>query len=155
MGRGLLLVDTAWTEAQTEAILKWGHDELKRPWIGAVLTHGHADRVGGLGALDRWHIPTAALDLTVAKLARRGLRNVTMLFSARDGVFRDERGFEAFYPGPGHAPDNIVIRFPTVLFGGCLIKSTEAKDLGFTGDADLGAWPASVRNLSTRLRQQG
>src|SRR4029077_9071366 len=132
----LLLVDTGWTEAQTEEILKWGDAQLKRPWIGAVITHDHDDRDGGLGALERRRIPVAALDLTIAKLARRGVRNVAVLFAARDGAFKDERGFEAFYPGPGHASDNIVLRFPRVVFGGCLIKSMEAKDLGFTGDAD-------------------
>jgi metallo-beta-lactamase class B len=147
---GLLLVDTAWTEAQTEAILKWGDERLGRPWIGAVITHDHADRDGGLGALLRRKIPVAALDLTVAKLRKRGIRDVTTLFTARAGEFKDPRGFEAFYPGPGHTTDNIVLSFPTVLYGGCLIKSMEAKDLGFTADADLAAWPEAIRRVSER-----
>ena len=38
---------------------------------------------------------------------------------------------EAFYPGPGHSPDNIVVWIPEarVLFGGCLVKSAGAKGL--------------------------
>ena len=152
--RGLLLVDTAWTEAQTEAILAWGAARLGRPWIGAVITHEHADRDGGLGALQRRHIPVAALDLTVAKLEKRGVRGVTTLFTAKAGEFKDPRGFEAFYPGPGHAPDNIVVSFPKVLFGGCLLKSLEAKDLGFTGDADLARWPAAVQRVAARYQGQ-
>src|SRR6185312_2380187 len=148
--RGLLLVDTAWTDAQTEALLAWGEARLGRPWIGAVITHDHADRDGGLGALQRRHIPVAALDLTVAKLTKRGVRGVTTLFKAGDREFKDPRGFEAFYPGPGHTSDNIVLSFPTALFGGCLIKSMEAKDLGFTGDATLASWPESVRRVSQR-----
>jgi metallo-beta-lactamase class B len=148
--RGLLLVDTAWTDEQTEAILRWGDDELHVPWIGAVITHEHADRDGGLAALQRRHIPTAALDLTVAKLEARGVRGVTALFAARNELWKDPRGFEAFYPGPGHAPDNIVLRFPTAVFGGCLVKSLEAKDLGFTGDADLRAWPEAIRKVRAR-----
>ena len=147
---GLLLVDTAWTEAQTDAILQWGDEHLRRPWIGAVITHDHADRDGGLGALQRRKIPVAALDLTVAKLAHRGVQGVTTLFTAAAGEFTDPRGFEAFYPGPGHTTDNIVISFPGVLYGGCLIKSMEAKDLGFTGDAKLDAWPEAVRRVSQR-----
>jgi metallo-beta-lactamase class B len=148
--RGLLLVDTAWTEAQTEAVLAWGDQEFHRPWIGAVITHDHDDRDGGLAALERRHIPVAALDLTVAKLARRGVRGVTTLFAARDGAVKDPRGFEAFYPGPGHAPDNIVLRFPGLVYGGCLVKSMAAADLGFTGDADLAAWPAAISNVRAR-----
>ena len=150
---GLLLVDTAWTEAQTEAILQWGDERLHRPWIGAVITHDHADRDGGLGALRRRKIPVAALDLTVAKLAKRGVRDVTTLFTAGAGEFKDPRGFEAFYPGPGHTTDNIVLSFPTVLYGGCLIKSMEAKDLGFTADANLAAWPEAVRRVSVRYAE--
>jgi metallo-beta-lactamase class B len=152
---GLLLIDTAWTEEQTEAILRWGDEVLALPWVGAVITHEHADRDGGLGALFRRKIPTAALDLTVAKLARRGVRGVTTLFTARAATFADPRGFEAYYPGPGHAADNIVIALPSagILFGGCLIKSADAKDLGFTGDADLASWPAAVRRVADKYRQ--
>jgi metallo-beta-lactamase class B len=153
--RGLLLVDTAWTDAQTEAILKWGDARLGRPWLGAVITHDHADRDGGLGALQRRHIPVAALDLTVAKLGKRGVRGVDTLFTARAGVFKDPRGFEAFYPGPGHASDNIVLSFPGALYGGCLVKSTMANDLGFTGDADLAHWADAIRRVAQRYKKQG
>jgi len=144
---GLLLVDTAWTDSQTEAILRWGEENLRAHWIGAVITHDHVDRAGGIGALMRRSIPVAALDLTVAKLAGRGIRNVATLFTAQAGVFQDPRGFEAFYPGPGHASDNIVVRVGSILFAGCFLKSNEADDLGFTGAADLRAWPASIRRL--------
>jgi metallo-beta-lactamase class B len=150
--KGLVLIDTAWTPSQTEAILRWGDERLKQPWIGAVITHEHKDRDGGLDALARRSIPVSAIDLTVEKLQKRGIRGVTTLFSARTGEVRvqDARGFEAFYPGPGHASDNIVVRFDTVLFGGCLIKSPDADDLGFTGDADLKAWPSAVRRVQER-----
>jgi metallo-beta-lactamase class B len=148
--RGLLLVDTAWTDAETEAVLAWGDGRFHRPWIGAVITHDHADRAGGIAALERRRIPVAALDLTVAKLTRRGVRGVTTLFRARDGVVKDPRGFEAFYPGSGHASDNIVLRFPGLVYGGCLVKSMAATDLGFTGDADLASWPVAIGNVRAR-----
>jgi len=148
--RGLLLVDTAWTDAQTEAVLAWGDRRFHRPWIGAVITHDHADRAGGLAALERRRIPVSALDLTVAKMTRRGVRGVTTLFLARDGALKDPRGFEAFYPGSGHASDNIVLRFPGLVYGGCLVKSMAATDLGFTGDADLASWPVAIGNVRAR-----
>lgn len=148
--RGLLLVDTAWTEAETEAVLKWGETRLGRPWLGAIITHDHRDRDGGLGALQRRHIPIAALDLTVEKLQKRGIRGVTTLFTAKAGVLQDPRGFEAFYPGPGHTSDNIVLKLPQALFGGCLLKSTDAPNLGFTADADLASWPQAVSRVAAR-----
>jgi metallo-beta-lactamase class B len=147
---GLLLIDTAWTEAQTEVILRYGDSVLRQEWIGAVVTHDHDDRAGGVGALLRRRIPVAALDLTVASLEKRGVRGVTTLFAAATGAYKGDRGFEAFYPGPGHAPDNIVLKIDDVVFGGCLIKSAAARDLGFTGDANLAAWPAAVRRVSER-----
>jgi metallo-beta-lactamase class B len=148
---GLVLIDTAWTEAQTEVLLRYGDSVLRQEWIGAVITHDHDDRAGGLGALFRRGIPVAAVDLTVAKLEKRGVRGVTTLFPAAAGAFKHDRGgFEAFYPGPGHAPDNIVVKIDDLVFGGCLIKSIAARDLGFTGDAHLAAWPAAVRRVSER-----
>jgi metallo-beta-lactamase class B len=147
---GLLLVDTAWTEPDTEAVLAWGEKRFARPWVGAVITHDHGDRDGGLGALQRRHIPVAALDLTVAKLEKRGVHGVTTLFTASAATVTDPRGFEAYYPGPGHASDNIVLKFPNALYGGCLIKSMEAKDLGFTGDANLALWPEAVGRVLAR-----
>ena len=130
--------------------MKWGEARLGRPWIGALITHDHPDRDGGIGALLRRRIPVAALDLTAAKLRRRGVQGVATLFTAQAGAWSDPRGFEAFYPGPGHTSDNIVVRFPKIVFGGCLIKSVEATDLGFTADADLARWPESVRRVAAR-----
>jgi metallo-beta-lactamase class B len=150
--RGLVLVDTAWTDKQTDAILRFGRERLKQSWSGAVITHDHRDRAGGIGALMQARIPVAALDLTVAKFEKRGVHGVTRLFTAAAGQFRDERGFEAFYPGPGHTSDNIVLAFPAshFVFGGCLIKAADASDLGFTGDADRAAWPVAVRRVAER-----
>ena len=79
------------------------------------------------------------------------MQGVTTLFTAAAGEFHGSaRLRRPFYPGPGHTTDNIVISFPGVLYGGCLIKSMEAKDLGFTGDAKLDAWPEAVRRVSQR-----
>jgi glyoxylase-like metal-dependent hydrolase (beta-lactamase superfamily II) len=152
---GLLLVDTGWTEAQTEAILDWGRTRLRREWMGAVITHDHADRAGGVGALFRRHITVGALDLTAKTLAARGVQPVAALVTVHAPVFNDPRGFELFYPGRGHAPDNIVIAFPRsrVVFAGCLVKAAAAPELGFTGDADLAYWPAALGRIRERYPQ--
>ena len=57
--------------------------------------------------------------------------------------------FQTYYPGEGHTKDNIVVWFPDekVLFGGCLVKSLEATDLGNTKDANLIQWPISIKNV--------
>ena len=149
---GLVLVDTTWSAEQAEILLAWGRKKLGKRWSGAVLTHAHEDRSGGVEAVRRHGIPIGALDRTVASLANAGVDGVSSLLRAEDGVMRDPRGFEVFYPGPGHAADNVVVWLPDarVLFGGCLVKAADALDLGAVGDADLERWPAAIRAVAER-----
>jgi metallo-beta-lactamase class B len=120
------------------------------PVAGAISTHSHEDRTGGVSALRKRGIPTGALQLTVELARAAGKSAPDALFAS--GAFADPRGFEAFFPGAGHAPDTIVVWFPKqrVLFGGCLIKAAESTDLGFVGDADLGHWPAAIEAVRAR-----
>jgi glyoxylase-like metal-dependent hydrolase (beta-lactamase superfamily II) len=150
--KGLLLVDTGWTEGQTERLVAWGERALGAFFVQAIVTHSHGDRTGGLPALTRRGIPVAALDLTIDKLRATVERTPRTLLTAAAPVHRDPLGFEAFYPGPGHAADNIVVWFPAprILFGGCLVKSEAATDLGHTADADLLSWPRAVKAVLDR-----
>jgi catechol 2,3-dioxygenase-like lactoylglutathione lyase family enzyme len=49
--------------------------------------------------------------------------------------------------------DNIVVWVPDqkVLFGGCLIKSAGARTMGYIGEADLDAWPATLATVEARF----
>lgn len=95
-------------------------------------------------------MPIALLTLLLAFGGPDATASVTTLFTAKSVAFQDPRGFEAFSPGPGHTSDNIVLKFRQALFAGCLIKAANAPDLGFTGDADLASWLASVRRVAAR-----
>jgi glyoxylase-like metal-dependent hydrolase (beta-lactamase superfamily II) len=55
--------------------------------------------------------------------------------------------------GRGHTVDNIVVWLPQreVLFGGCLVKSTGSKSLGYTEDADLDEWPHTIDRVAGRF----
>lgn len=59
---------------------------------------------------------------------------------------------EVFYPGAGHAPDNLVVYVPEarVLVGGCAVFEAARQTPGYTGDADLAAWPESIRRVRAR-----
>lgn len=59
---------------------------------------------------------------------------------------------ELYCPGAGHTLDNITIWHAAsrTLFGGCLIKSTSAKDLGNTADGDRAAYGPTVARLAAR-----
>jgi metallo-beta-lactamase class B len=72
---------------------------------------------------------------------------------SRDTVFRiGPYAFETYYPGEGHTADNIVIWFERekILYGGCLIKGVDDKNLGYLGDANVKAYAATLRKVQKR-----
>ncbi len=72
----------------------------------------------------------------------------------KDTVFNvGEHSFQTYYGGQGHSPDNIVIWIPDekILYGGCLVKSTEADDLGYLGDANVKEWSSTIKNIQRRF----
>jgi glyoxylase-like metal-dependent hydrolase (beta-lactamase superfamily II) len=145
-GNEALLIDTGWNAAQTAAILDaWGR--LPQPAVArAVVTHFHNDRLGGIDELSKRGIPAFGNPLTIGLARDNG-------FTAPEPLHDVEKqpqqlgSIEVRYPGPGHTLDNVVVWVPSdgVLFGGCLVKSTTANDLGNLGDANVAAWPASIR----------
>jgi glyoxylase-like metal-dependent hydrolase (beta-lactamase superfamily II) len=152
-GDRLLLVDTAWGEEPTERLLGWIESELRSPVARAVVTHSHDDRLGGGAVLARHGIPFVAQPLTLRLAAAKGLPVPT----AVDGL--DAAGSavrlgsaELFYPGPAHAPDNLMVWLPEsrILFGGCAVRAAAARDLGNVADADLAGWPVAIRRALER-----
>jgi metallo-beta-lactamase class B len=151
--KGLLLVDTGWTVAQTEQLLAWGEKSLGASWAEAIVTHSHVDRAGGVSALYARNIRVVALERTVDDLRKGGATRLPdAILSPEAPVHTDVLGFEAFFPGAAHARDNIVVWFPAerILFGGCMIKAQSAGDLGFVGDADLASWPKALDAVKAR-----
>lgn len=152
-GGEALLIDTGWTSAQTGAILDWIENDLRHETIGVVVTHFHPDCMGGIDLAIERGLETWGSSLT-ARLAReRGLGAPRSTFDDHLTVAVGGRVVELYYPGAGHAPDNIVAWIPErrLLFAGCLVKSARAADLGFRGDADMAAWPGSVTAVRARF----
>lgn len=158
-GGGVLLVDTAWTEGDTKTLLGLIEQATGELPTAAVVTHAHADKMGGMEALAAAGVPTYAHPLTNADAPARDLlpaertilddRDAEVL----DGLFGDSGQVEVFYPGPGHTRDNIVLYYAParVLFGGCLIRPGASKSLGNTADADVPRWAESVRAVQKRF----
>ena len=149
---GTVLVDTAWDDRQTRVLLEWAAHELGRPVRRAVVTHAHEDRVGGLGALHEAGIPVRSLGATARLVAAAGGTPPDSIAALSARPVADAAGFELFHPGPGHAPDNLVVWFPAqrVLFGGCLVKADTATTVGNVADADVDAWPGTVARVRAR-----
>lgn len=154
-GKTAVLVDTGWDDDQTRAILQWAEAQLRRPIAAAIVTHAHADKIGGLAALHAVGVETFAFRLTNADAPKRGLipAKVSLDFDSHGWLTPESQekaaplgGLRLFYPGAGHTRDNIVVGIPgaSILFGGCLIRPPGATDLGNTADGDIGHWEAAA-----------
>ncbi len=173
----LVLVDTPYTPEATRDLLDWAKAQLGEREIVAINTGFHCDNLGGNSYLVEQGIPVYGADLTAQLIEDRGvdMRALTLSwlqaprheryynaheslpyvapthqFELSDGLVL-EFGAETarvYYPGPSHAPDNVVVYFPArkILFGGCMIIGWD--EVGNTADADLEAWPDSVRDLA-------
>lgn len=154
---GVLLVDTAWNDADTERLLALARDAAGAPVSAVVVTHAHADKMGGLGATRAAGIRSYAHPWSNADAPGRGLGLASEILFAEGGDSQTVAGVEVFYPGAGHSRDNLVVYYAParVLFGGCLVRPGRANDLGNTADADVGHWADAVRAVRARFPDAG
>lgn len=146
-----ILVDTAWTNAQTQYLLNWAQHKLHKPVRYAVLTHAHEDKMGGVPTLHQQQVITYASADTNALARRRGLVPATHdLAFDRTQYSHILSPLVIFDPGPGHTTDNIVVGLPaqSLVFGGCLIRPGGSQNLGNTADADIVHWAQAAANVA-------
>lgn len=148
-GEGLILVDTPWNDAQTTELLRLGNERFGRGVRLAIITHAHEDRIGGIRSLLPAGVRVVSTGMTADMAARAGYPRPEALPSTGYRLSLGGILLELYYPGPGHTRDNAVVWLPKqkILFGGCLIKSTGSNSLGNVADADLPAWPETLRHL--------
>lgn len=150
---GLVIVDTPWGNAPTEALLDWIARELHEPVLRVIVTHSHDDRLGGARIVRERAIPLLASPRTVEIAAERSPEHLPMALAGLDeGKAVPVGTLEVFNPGPAHSPDNVVVWLPEkrLLFGGCAVKPADATSLGFTGHADVARWPEAIRRVKQR-----
>ncbi|WP_338874188.1 subclass B1 metallo-beta-lactamase [Spirosoma sp. SC4-14] len=150
--KGVVLIDTPWDTVQTLQLLDWVSTNLKKPVVLAIATHFHDDRLAGTEILRQHGAQVVATPLT-AKLAKEEGNPVPDAVLPNDSTITvGGMRFETFFPGPGHAPDNIVVWLPKqkILFGGCLVKSVEATGIGNIADANLSQWPLAIQRIHER-----
>lgn len=146
-GENAHIIDTPWTDEGSFALIDW--IKSKNLIIkSSIATHSHEDASGGITLLNKKSIPTYATTLT------NQLLGAEQKELASNEIVHDEfehvtGTIETFYPGKGHSPDNIVVWLPKaqILFGGCFVKSLSSKNLGYTGDASIEAWPHSIQRV--------
>ena len=151
--KGIVLVDTQWTVSQTETLL----DQIEKKFGGkivlAVITHAHADKIGGIDALRRRGIRVISTRAIADSAGKNGYPRPEAAVTENPQQF--EAGavrFETFFPGAAHTKDNITVWFPDekLLFAGCIIKGAKDTTLGNTADGDVASYPAAVSALIAR-----
>jgi metallo-beta-lactamase class B len=155
-GDEAVLVDTPWGEDLTASLLERIAREIGLPVRRAIVTHAHGDRLAGADLLRARGVRVWAHPRTrrLALEAGMPLPTDTLAGLHGPGSAIPFGGLEVFYPGPGHAPDNVMVWLPAarVLFGGCAVRGAAATSLGNTAHADLSAWATALARASARYR---
>ncbi|WP_284125785.1 subclass B1 metallo-beta-lactamase [Parerythrobacter aestuarii] len=154
-GENTILVDTAWTDPQTEQVLRWAEQVLTKPVRAAVVTHAHQDKMGGMAALRARGIPSWAHPWSNEDAPKNDLlpADRALVFDANGWATGSGAAalapLQVYYPGGAHTRDNITVGLPIqgIAFGGCMIKSSDSATLGNLADADLKGYAQSTRNF--------
>lgn len=150
-----LLLDTPVTDAQTESLVRFISDSMRAEVTQFMPNHWHDDCMGGLGYLQSQGIVSYANRMTVAEAEKHGLPVPDHGFAKSLTLKVGDIKVVCRYEGGGHTPDNTVAWIPSekVLFGGCLVKDAKATWIGNTSDADMAAWPGTMKRVCKRYKK--
>lgn len=149
------MIDTPWNDIQTEELYNWVKDSLKANVTTLIPTHWHEDCMGGLKYLKSKGVRAYANQKTIDIVKGKELPVPQYGFS--DLLTINFQGIlvECYYLGGGHTTDIIEVWLPDerILFGGDTLKDMKSNSLGNIVDADIEAWPMTVRRLSEKFPQ--
>lgn len=152
--KGVVLFDAPWDKSQFQPLLNTIKARHNKDAIMYFATHSHDDRAGGLDFYRQKGIKTYTIKATDKILKENNEKRAEFVIPNDTTFTVGQHVFEVYYPGKGHAPDNIVVWFEKekVLYGGCFVKSTKAKDLGYLGDADVKEWEKSIVKVQSKFK---
>lgn len=146
-GKDAYIIDTPTTVKDTEVLVQWINTQGFTA-KASISTHFHDDSTIGIAYLNSKSIPTYASEQTNKLLSKKDAAQATHSFT-KNPYWLLKNKIEAFYPGAGHTPDNLVVWLPKqkILFGGCFVKP---EGLGNLSHAVIADWPASAGKLIAR-----
>ena len=149
---GVLLFDTPWDTTQFQPLLDSIKLRHNKNVTMCIATHWHSDRTEGLEYYKNKGIRTYTTSLT-DELSKKNNKKRAEYLIEKDTIFNvGQYTFETYYPGQGHTADNIVIWFDKekILYGGCLIKGTDAENLGYLGDANVIEYHSTLKKVQQK-----
>jgi len=149
---GVVLFDTPWDTTQFQPLLDSIQLKHNKTVSICIATHWHSDRTEGLEYYKKQGIKTYTTILTDQFSKKNNKKRAEFLID-KDTVFKvGQYSFETYYPGEGHTADNIIIWFKKekILYGGCLIKGADAKNLGFLGDANTAEYETTLKRVQKK-----
>ncbi|WP_167884253.1 subclass B1 metallo-beta-lactamase [Leptospira idonii] len=151
-GKGILIIDTPWTEEQTSFLIRETYKRFQKKISFVIATHGHGDRIAGIRIFKENNIPVLSTSLTAAEAVKNGFMRPDPKLDLDPRLSLGKVGIEVYYPGHGHTKDNIIVWLPHIqlLYGGCFVKSLESSHLGYIGEADLTKWNISLKSVKQR-----
>jgi len=152
--RGAVMFDSPWDTTQFQPLLDSIKAKHNQSVVLCIATHSHKDKTAGLEFLKDHGVKTFTTRQTDEISVRKGEKRAEFLME-KDTVFLvGQYKFQTYYAGEGHTADNIVIWFDKekILYGGCLVKSAEAKDLGNLEEANVKEWPATIKKIQGKFK---
>ncbi len=152
---GVVIIDSPWDTTQFQPLLDSIQTKHHQKAVICIATHSHEDRTAALEYYKQKGIKTYTTRQT-DELSKQGNKKRAEFLISKDTVFTvGQYTFQTCYAGEGHTADNIVIWFEKdkILHGGCLVKSIEATDLGYTGEANIKEWPATIKRIQQKFKE--
>jgi len=147
---GVVMFDSPWDTTQFQPLLDSIKSRHNKTVVLCIATHFHDDKTAGLEYYRKKGIKTYTTNQTDELSKTRAeflIKNDTVIAVG-------QYSFQTYFPGAGHTADNIVLWFEKeqILYGGCLIKSTEDDDLGYLGDASIKDYATSIKNVQKKCK---
>lgn len=152
--KGVVLFDSPWDTSPFQLLLDSIKTKHNKEVIINIATHSHEDRTSGLEFFKQKGIKTYTTVLT-DEISKENDRPRAEFLMKKDTVFTvGQHQFQTYFGGAGHTKDNIVIWFDNekILYGGCLIKSIDSKDLEYVGEANIEDWPKTIKKIKKKFK---
>jgi len=147
------LFDSPVDEAQTKTLITWVEKNLQVAFVGFVPNHWHGDCMGGLSYIKSRQIPSYANRMTIDLAKKNHLSFPDKGFKDSLKLKLNDKPIECYYFGAAHSTDNIIVWIPSekILFAGCMAKEMKATTKGNLADADLKAWPNTIKKVMAKF----